>query len=103
VIQANELAALTNTPEAVNTVYNVAFGEATTVNHLIDTLKENLSRFDAAIAAVEPVHGDVRVGDIRHSLASIEKARRLLGYDPQYSINDGLKEAIRWYWENLRN
>ncbi len=103
VVQANELAATTNNPQAVNTVYNVAYGEATTVNDLIDELKKNLSRFDPRIADVEPLHGDVRVGDILHSLASIEKARKLLGYAPKYSIRDGLKEAIRWYWENLKN
>ena len=64
VVQANELAATTNNPQAVNTVYNVAYGEATTVNDLIDELKKNLSRFDPRIADVEPLHGDVRVGDI---------------------------------------
>ena len=101
VVQANELAATTTNPEAVNTVYNVAYGEATTVNELIDELKKNLSRFDPAIAAIEPIHGEVRLGDILHSLASIRKAEKLLGYAPKYSIRDGLKEAIEWYWENL--
>ncbi len=102
VIHANELAASTTNPEALNTVYNVAFGEATTVNELIDVLKENLSKFDPDIAKVEAVKGDVRKGDILHSLASIEKAKKLLGYNPKYNIGDGIKEAIAWYWEYLK-
>ncbi len=102
VIMANELAATTQSPEAVNTVYNVAFGEATTVNDLIDALKENLSKFDPAITKVKAVKGEKRVGDILHSLASIDKAKRLLGYDPKYNIRAGLEQAINWYWENLK-
>jgi len=102
VIMANELAATTQNPEAVNTVYNVAFGQATTVNELIEVLKENLQKFDPKIAKVEAVKGDKRVGDILHSLASIEKAQKFLGYNPQYSIKAGLQEAIAWYWQNLK-
>ncbi|MFP4471651.1 MAG: NAD-dependent epimerase/dehydratase family protein, partial [Bacteroidales bacterium] len=102
VIQANELAAVTQNPEAVNTVYNVAFGEATTVNELIGNLKTHLSRFDPEIANVEAIKGEKRQGDILHSLASVDKAQRLLGYVPQYNISRGLEEAIAWYWENLR-
>lgn len=102
VIQANELAAATENPAALNTVYNVAFGEATTVNKLVTSLKNNLSRFDPGISKVLPIHAEIRKGDILHSLASIEKARRLLGYNPQYSLDAGLQEAIRWYWENLK-
>jgi len=102
VIQANELAAETDNPEAVNTVYNIAFGEATKVNDLVESLKKYLSHFDSKIANIQPIHTDIRKGDILHSLASIEKARRLLGYNPHYSLDSGLKEAIRWYWENLK-
>lgn len=102
VIQANELAASTENPDAVNTVYNVAFGQATTVNDLIKTLKEGLSRFDPEISKIESIKGKLRQGDILHSLASIEKAKKLLGYDPKYSTKDGLKEAIEWYWNDLK-
>jgi UDP-N-acetylglucosamine/UDP-N-acetylgalactosamine 4-epimerase len=102
VIMANELAALTQNPEAVNSVYNVAFGQATTVNELIAQLKKNLSQFDAAISKVEIIKGDKRTGDILHSLASIDKGKKLLGYDPQYDISKGLSEAIEWYWNDLR-
>jgi UDP-N-acetylglucosamine 4-epimerase len=88
-------------PEAVNTVYNTAYGERTTLNQLVGYLKEYLSEFDPEIAQVEILHGPNRAGDIPHSLANIDKARNLLGYDPQYSMQQGLQEAVKWYWENL--
>ncbi|MCF6176043.1 MAG: SDR family oxidoreductase [Victivallaceae bacterium] len=103
VVQANQLAALVDRPEAINTVYNVAFGERTTLNELYAELRKNLTLFDPLIASIEPVYGAVRAGDIPHSLASIDKARELLGYEPQYSIGDGLKEATEWYYKNLEN
>lgn len=102
VIMANELAALTQNPEALNTVYNVAFGQATTVTELIALLKQNLSKFDPDIAKVDVINGDKRTGDILHSLASIEKGKKLLGYNPQYDIAGGLSEAIEWYWNDLK-
>jgi UDP-N-acetylglucosamine 4-epimerase len=82
-------------------VYNTAYGERTTLNQLVGYLKEFLSELDPEISNVEILHGPNRAGDIPHSLANIDKARSLLGYDPQYSMKQGLKEAIKWYWENL--
>jgi UDP-N-acetylglucosamine 4-epimerase len=102
VIQMNEIAMLCENPEAVNTVYNTAFGDRNTLNDLIGYLKQYLSEFDPEIAKVEVVYGPNRVGDIPHSLASIDKAKSLLNYDPQYSLQQGLKEAVKWYWENLK-
>ncbi len=102
VLQANELAALTTIPQAVNTVYNVAFGERTTLNQLVQYLKTSLSQFDPSIAGVKVCYGAERKGDVPHSLASIEKASRLLGYHPQYNVEQGLKEAIDWYWANVK-
>jgi len=101
VIQMNELAMLTTNPEAINTVYNTAYGDRNTLNDLMGYLKEYLSELDPLIAKVPIIYGPSRAGDIPHSLASIEKGRRLLGYHPQFSIKEGLKEAIQWYWENL--
>jgi len=101
VIQMNKLAIETNDEEAVNQVYNTAYGERTTLNQLTASLKEFLSAYDPAIADIEVIHGPERQGDIPHSLASIEKARRLLGYEPRYNLRDGLREAVKWYWENL--
>ena len=101
VIQMNMLAMTTTNPDAVNQVYNTAFGERTTLNQLVDYLKEYLSEFDLEIANVEIIHGPNRLGDIPHSLACIDKAKKLLGYNPEYSICDGLKEAVKWYWHNI--
>jgi UDP-N-acetylglucosamine/UDP-N-acetylgalactosamine 4-epimerase len=72
------------------------------VNELVTALKDNLSRFDPDIAHVNPIHAEKRTGDILHSLASIQKAGELLGYKPQFSLSQGLEQAIKWYWENLR-
>lgn len=102
VIQMNELAMLTKNPVAVNTVYNTAYGDRNTLNNLVDYLKEFLSVYDERIAAIKVEYGPNRAGDIPHSLASIEKAKSLLGYNPKYSMQEGLKEAVEWYWENLR-
>jgi UDP-N-acetylglucosamine 4-epimerase len=102
VIQMNELAMLTKNPEAINTVYNTAYGDRNTLNNLVDYLKEFLAEYDPKIAAVPIEYGPNRAGDIPHSLASVEKAKSLLGYNPKYSMQEGLKEAVAWYWNNLR-
>ena len=102
VIQMNELAMTTQNPEALNSVYNTAFGDRTTLTQLVGYLKEYLVAFDSKIQDVTIVYGPNRAGDIPHSLASIDKAKRLLGYNPKFSIEDGLKEAVKWYWENLK-
>lgn len=101
VIRMNELAMLTTNPAATNQVYNTAVGDRTTLNELVSYLKEYLSEYDAEIADVEIKHGPNRAGDIPHSLASVDKARKLLGYEPTHDIRAGLKEAVEWYWENL--
>lgn len=102
VIQMNELAMTTQNSEALNTVYNTAFGDRTTLNDMVHYLKLYLSEFDAAIADVPVIHGPNRIGDIPHSLASIDKAKKLLHYHPEYSFQRGLKAAVAWYWENLK-
>lgn len=101
VIQMNMRALTTTNSEAVNQIYNTAYGERTTLNQLVSYLKENLSKMDPEIKSIDAIHGPNRVGDIPHSLACIDKARRLLGYDPKYSMRQGLEECCRWYWENL--
>lgn len=102
VIQMNELAITSQNSEAVNSVYNTAFGDRNTLNDLVKYLKEYLSEFDPKINDVEVIYGENRAGDIPHSLASIEKAKKMLGYNPKYSLQEGLKEAIEWYWNNLK-
>lgn len=103
VIQMNELALEAPAgSDAVNQIYNTAFGERTTLNQLTDYLREYLAEFDPEIANIIPTHGPNRVGDIPHSLACVDKAKNLLGYNPKFSMKQGLKEACRWYWENLK-
>lgn len=102
VVQMNLLALTASKKEAVNEVYNTAVGDRTNLVELTQYLKEYLSEYDSEIKNVEVKHGPNRPGDIPHSLASVEKAKELLGYDPQYKIADGLKEAVKWYWDNLK-
>lgn len=102
VIQMNELAMNTTNKEAVNTVYNTAFGDRNTLNDLVKYLKDFLSKYNPEIANVAIEYGPNRAGDIPHSLASIDKAKGLLGYDPKFSLQNGLEEAVAWYWENLK-
>ena len=102
VILMNLLALTSDNTESVNQVYNTAFGERTTLNDLVSNLKEYLSDFDPKIAEVEVIYGDYRKGDVPHSLASIDKAKNLLEYQPKHSMKEGLKEAVTWYWNNLK-
>lgn len=102
VIQMNELAMTTQNPDAINTIYNTAFGDRNTLNDLVGYLKEYLAEFDSKIVDVKIVYAENRAGDIPHSLASIAKAKTFLGYNPRYSLQDGLKEAVSWYWNNLK-
>jgi len=102
VILINQLALSTKNTSAVNTVYNTAYGDRTTLNQLVSYLKDFLSEYDPLIKQVKILHGPSRKGDIPHSLASIDKARELLNYNPRYNIKEGLKEAVKWYWENLK-
>lgn len=102
VIQMNVLALLTEDPAAMNTVYNTAFGDRTTLNDLMASLKKYLADFDPNIGTIDTIYGPNRIGDIPHSLASIDKAKSLLGYNPEFSMQQGLQQAVAWYWENLR-
>jgi UDP-N-acetylglucosamine/UDP-N-acetylgalactosamine 4-epimerase len=101
VVQANHLAAIVGNRDAVNQIYNVAHGERTTLNQLYYFIRELAGKFDPKILAIEPEYGPVRAGDIPHSLASIEKANKLLGYIPILNVRDGLSEAVKWFWNNL--
>jgi UDP-N-acetylglucosamine 4-epimerase len=101
VIQANLLSLVTTKEKAINTVYNVAFGDRNTLNDLMGYLKEYLSEFDSKISNVAVIYGPNRAGDIPHSHASVDKAKQLLNYNPQFSLQQGLKEAVQWYWKNL--
>ena len=101
VIQANLLSLVTTDKRAINNVYNVAFGDRNTLNDLMRYLKNYLSELDAKISNIEVINGPNRIGDIHHSHASVDKAKELLNYNPQFSLQKGLKEAVKWYWKNL--
>ena len=101
VLQANHLAAVVQGREALNQVYNVAHGERTSLNQLFKILRDLAGRYDRKILSIEPLYGPARAGDIAHSLASIEKAKKLLGYSPELNVEKGLAEALKWYWNNL--
>jgi len=101
VLQANHLAALAQDNSAVNQVYNVAHGERTNLNELFELVKMLIGNFDREVLDIKPVYGSNRAGDIPHSLASIEKAKKLLGYQPTHTVSEGMSEAISWYRDNL--
>lgn len=101
VIQANHLAGIIYNKDAINQIYNVAHGERTTLNKLFSYIRKIAGKFDEKILEISPIYGPERVGDIQHSLASIEKARSLLGYEPTKNVAEGLEEAVKWFWNNL--
>jgi UDP-N-acetylglucosamine 4-epimerase len=103
-VQSNLLAATVENKNALGQVYNVAYGASTTLNELYVLIRDNLLRVRpdlSHLAELEPVYGPFRPGDVRHSLADVSKAERLLGYVPTHSVKQGLAEAIAWYAENL--
>jgi len=101
VIQINQLAAVTNNNKAFNQIFNVAAGASNTINDMFFLIRTFLSEYDKKIALVEPHYGDLRPGDIPHSLASIEKAQSLLSYTPQFDFKKGLKKTVEWYVQNI--
>lgn len=103
VIQANFLAAIAVDPAAANQVYNVAYGDRTTLKQLAEHLRSILSGYDPGISQIPILHGPYRQGDIPHSLASVEKAKKLLEYAPEFDLRSGLEEACKWYWANLKD
>ena len=100
VVQANLLASFAQ-GEATNKIYNVAFGQRTTLNELFDLIKEEVARHKPEVMTAECVHRDFRAGDVRHSLADIGRAEKLLGYGPQFDVRQGLRLAGDWYAANL--
>lgn len=101
-VQANLLAATAKGEGCANQVYNVAFGERTTLNELFGLIRDQVAASGASAGDIEPVYRDFRAGDVRHSLADIGKAKELLGYQPLFSVRDGLRKAAKWYLENLQ-
>ena len=103
VIQANVLAATTTNSNAINQVYNVACGEQSILLELLKHIQNLLTQFDERIGQVKISFGPERIGDIKHSLASIEKAKNQLNYSPSHNVNEGIEAAIQWYWDYFKN
>jgi UDP-N-acetylglucosamine/UDP-N-acetylgalactosamine 4-epimerase len=101
-VQMNILAATTENKEAINQIYNVAINHQTSLNDLYYMIETRLRNRLASLDHKKPSYRDFRIGDVRHSRASIEKAQRLLNYEPKYKVNDGLDEAMDWYVESLK-
>jgi len=101
VIQANHLAATVQDSKAFNNVFNIAHGERTSLTGLFEIIRKHLGVFDKEVLRIVPKFGPCREGDIPHSLASIEKAKGILGYSPEFNVDTGLRDAIGWYWNNL--
>jgi UDP-N-acetylglucosamine/UDP-N-acetylgalactosamine 4-epimerase len=101
VVQANLLAATATNAAAVNQAYNIAIGERTTLNELFDLLQSSLRKLNPKLPLQKPKYQDFRAGDIRHSLADISKAQKLLGYAPKYRIAEGIDIALDWYLKNV--
>ena len=95
------MSARTTHENAVNQVINVAFGEKTTLNELFGLIRERVAVCNPAAAQLEPVYRDFRAGDVRHSLGDINNGKGILGYEPEYSVRDGLDKAAKWYGRNL--
>jgi UDP-N-acetylglucosamine 4-epimerase len=101
-VQANLRACLVTDEAAGDQVYNVAYGERTTLNELFYLIRDRVAQRYKKVARIEPVYRDFRPGDVRHSLADISKARTLLGYQPEFSVTKGLDLAANWYMDNLK-
>jgi UDP-N-acetylglucosamine/UDP-N-acetylgalactosamine 4-epimerase len=97
VVEINIQALLTQNKSAINEIYNVACGEATSLNSLFTMLRDELAMLAPSVKAIEPIFEKIRVGDIPHSLASIEKAQRLLAYQPTTNVEEGIKQTVAWY------
>lgn len=103
VIQANILAAVSDSAQASGKAYNVACGGRTTLNELLGIIKESLRSRNLDVDSIEPVYGPFRKGDVRHSLADISRAKTLLGFEPAYNVGTGMIESIEWYVQNTKS
>ena len=101
-VQTNILAAMTENSEATDQVYNVALNDRTSLNELYRMIEDSLIKNVKGLEKKEPIYRDFRPGDVRHSQASINKAKELLNYEPQFRIAEGLNEAIGWYINSLK-
>jgi len=102
VLEMNYLAMTNQNPKAVNQVYNTAVGDRITIKQMTETIQSGLTDYDPKIQEIDIKFGPTRVGDVPHSQASIEKAKKLLGYQPTHNFQQGLTASLAWYYKNLR-
>lgn len=102
-VQMNLLAATANNNEAIDQVYNVALNFRTSLNELYKMIESRLILSTPGLEKGKPIYRDFRQGDIRHSQANIDKAKALLGYEPEYLVSDGIDQSVAWYVNNLKN
>lgn len=99
VIHMNMLAITTKNQEALNNVYNTALGDRTTILELFNLIKKNLIKYDSNVEKIKPIFGPIRSGDVPHSQASIERAKKLLKYLPQTYIDEGIENTVDWFYK----
>ena len=102
VMQMNYLAMTTQNIEAVNQVYNTAVGDRITIKQMTETIQSGLMNYDSKIQEIDVKFGPTRAGDVPHSQASIEKAKRMLGYQPTHNFKQGIAASLEWYYKNLK-
>ena len=101
-VQMNLLAATTDNEEATNQVYNVALNDRTSLTKLHQMIEERLIERVEGLEKKKPIYREFRSGDVRHSQASIDKAQKLLDYQPKYRISEGMADAIDWYVNSIK-
>jgi len=101
VVQANILAAVATSKEAIGEVYNIAASERTSLVELHELIASNLESLNSSFERIDPDFADFRPGDVKHSLADISKAYTLLGYEPSHDVKQGIKETVEWHFKNL--
>ena len=99
VLQMNVLAMTEKNKNAINSVYNTALGDRTTILELFNLIKKYLIQYDSKIEKINPIFGPVRAGDVPHSQASVYKAKKLLNYIPKTHINEGIKQTVDWFFK----
>jgi UDP-N-acetylglucosamine 4-epimerase len=102
VVQANLLAATIKNKEAINEIYNIAVGDQTTLNKLLRLMQDKVATLQLCTQHSKVIFKDFRLGDVKHSLASIQKAKKSLGYSPTHNVKDGLSETIDWYFKEMK-
>lgn len=101
VLQMNHLAMITKNPDAINQVYNTAVGDRITILQMAQNIQNGLAKYEAKVHDIKIKFGAIREGDVPHSQASIDKAKKLLDYQPTHTFSQGIRASLEWYYKNL--